>query len=83
MTVDERHRADAVFEGGGVKGIAFAGAMLLSSFSWMGAINHNPGFSLAMMPLRFSMSFAQSIFSAMVGAWFLASFAGLAVDSRS
>ncbi|HEY6961591.1 MAG TPA: patatin-like phospholipase family protein [Gaiellaceae bacterium] len=27
MTVDERHRADAVFEGGGVKGIAFAGAI--------------------------------------------------------
>jgi len=27
MPVDERHRADAVFEGGGVKGIAFAGAI--------------------------------------------------------
>ena len=27
MLVDERHRADAVFEGGGVKGIAFAGAI--------------------------------------------------------
>ena len=27
MAVDERHRADAVFEGGGVKGIAFAGAI--------------------------------------------------------
>ena len=25
--MDERHRADAVFEGGGVKGIAFAGAL--------------------------------------------------------
>jgi NTE family protein len=24
---DERHRADGVFEGGGVKGIAFAGAI--------------------------------------------------------
>ena len=27
MALDERHRADAVFEGGGVKGIAFAGAI--------------------------------------------------------
>jgi NTE family protein len=27
MPQDERHRADAVFEGGGVKGIAFAGAI--------------------------------------------------------
>src|SRR5579884_2507268 len=27
MAVDERHRADGVFEGGGVKGIAFAGAL--------------------------------------------------------
>jgi NTE family protein len=27
MAVDERHRADGVFEGGGVKGIAFAGAI--------------------------------------------------------
>ena len=26
MPIDERHRADAVFEGGGVKGVAFAGA---------------------------------------------------------
>ncbi len=27
MATDERHRADGVFEGGGVKGIAFAGAI--------------------------------------------------------
>src|SRR5579862_9615097 len=27
MATDERHRADGVFEGGGVKGIAFAGAL--------------------------------------------------------
>jgi NTE family protein len=27
MTIDERNRADGVFEGGGVKGIAFAGAL--------------------------------------------------------
>jgi NTE family protein len=27
MSIDERHRADGVFEGGGVKGIAFAGAL--------------------------------------------------------
>ena len=27
MAIDERHRADGVFEGGGVKGIAFAGAI--------------------------------------------------------
>ena len=27
MSPDERHRADGVFEGGGVKGIAFAGAI--------------------------------------------------------
>jgi len=27
MPQDERHRADGVFEGGGVKGIAFAGAI--------------------------------------------------------
>ena len=27
MPADEQHRADGVFEGGGVKGIAFAGAI--------------------------------------------------------
>jgi predicted acylesterase/phospholipase RssA len=27
VPADERHRVDAVFEGGGVKGIAFAGAI--------------------------------------------------------
>ena len=27
MPADEKHRADGVFEGGGVKGIAFAGAI--------------------------------------------------------
>jgi len=30
MPVDERHRADGVFEGGGVKGIAFAGALAVA-----------------------------------------------------
>ena len=30
MTIDEQHRADGVFEGGGVKGIAFAGALAVT-----------------------------------------------------
>jgi len=63
--------------------IALGGSMFLSSFSWIGAVNHSAGFSVATLPLRFSASFANTIFSTAVGAWFLASFAALAVESRA
>ena len=63
--------------------VAFAGSMFLSSFTWMGSMGgHNPGFSLALMPMQFSASIAHTLFSSAVGSWFLASFAGLAIDSR-
>ncbi len=62
--------------------IAIGGSMFLSSFSWIGMMNHSRGFTFATLPLRFSASFAQTLFSSAVGAWFLASFAGLAVESR-
>lgn len=73
-----RHLAVAIV----LMAIAFAGSMFLSSFSWIGMLNRSAGFSFAMLPLRFSASFAQTLFSGAVGAWFLASFAGLAVESR-
>lgn len=63
--------------------IAFAGSMFLSSFSWIGNFNHNAGLAFALMPMQFSASIANTIFSTAVGSWFLASFAGLAVESRS
>lgn len=62
--------------------ITFAGSMLLSSFSWIGNFNHNAGLNIALIPLQFSASIAQTLFSTAVGAWFLASFAALAIDRR-
>lgn len=63
--------------------ITLAGSMFLSSFSWLGNFNHNLGLNIALIPLQFSASIAQALFSAAVGAWFLASFAALAIDSRA
>ncbi|HEY3057154.1 MAG TPA: hypothetical protein VGK31_14605 [Thermoanaerobaculia bacterium] len=61
--------------------VTIGGSMLFSTFSAMGSFDHSGG--LMMMPLQFSASIANGIFSAAVGAWFLASFSALAVESPS
>lgn len=60
--------------------VMFAGSMLFSSFSWIGSFNHNAGLSFALLPLQFSSSIANTLFSTAVGAWLVASFAALAVE---
>ena len=72
-----RHLAVAVV----MIAVTLGGSMLFSMFSTMGSFHHNPGFNLMLLPVRFSASIANGIFSAAVGAWFLASFAALAVES--
>ncbi len=62
--------------------VTLAGSTVFSSFSWMGSLNHSTSFNIMLMPLQFSASIANGIFSAAVGAWFLASFAALAAESR-
>jgi hypothetical protein len=62
--------------------ISIGGAMVISMLSLPFQIGqqHNSVFSLAFAPLRIISSFAQTIFSAAVGAWFLASFVALTED---
>lgn len=64
--------------------VTFAASMVFSSFSALGSLGeHAPAtYSIMMIPVQFSASIANSIFSAAVGAWFLACFAALAVESR-
>jgi hypothetical protein len=62
--------------------VTFGGAMLISAFtipiSLIHQTSHTPPFvDIAFAPARIVSSFLQSIFSAAVGLWFLASFVGL------
>jgi hypothetical protein len=79
LTDAGRHLAVAVV----MIAVTIGGSMLFSTFSAMGSFRHPAGVSIMLMPLQFSASIANGIFSAAVGAWFLASFAALAVESRS
>ncbi len=54
-------------------------AMVVGSMSAMMSFGHQPN-GLMMIPMQFSSSILNSIFSAAVGAWFLACFAALAVE---
>lgn len=58
------------------------GSMFFASISFVGGMSDSPGYVLALMPLQLLGSFANSVFSTIVSAWFLASFAGLSVEPR-
>lgn len=62
--------------------ISVGGAMVISMLSLPFQIGqqHHAVFSLAFAPLQFVSSFAQTIFSAAISAWFLASFVALTED---
>lgn len=64
--------------------IAIAGSSLFASFSYLAAfgqmMNDSTAFALATMPLRMVGMFFNSIFSAIVSSWYLASYAALAVE---
>jgi hypothetical protein len=63
--------------------MTFAGSMLFSSFSWLGAFSRDATSHLFLMPFQFTSSILNSIFSAAIACWFLASFAALAVERRA
>ncbi|HEU4520899.1 MAG TPA: hypothetical protein VFT12_02785 [Thermoanaerobaculia bacterium] len=62
--------------------LMIAGSGLFASFSAIAGWNDSPTWTLAMMPMQLAGSFANSIFSTIIAAWFLACFATLAVDRR-
>ncbi|HJT18473.1 MAG TPA: hypothetical protein VJ853_13835 [Thermoanaerobaculia bacterium] len=62
--------------------IAFGGSMVISTFtmpmSMLRSMSHTPApFDIAFAPAQIVSSFLQSIFSAAVGLWFLASYVGM------
>ncbi|HEX8408622.1 MAG TPA: hypothetical protein VF883_07150 [Thermoanaerobaculia bacterium] len=64
--------------------IAIAGSSIFASFSYLAAfgqmMNDSAAFAIATMPLRMAGMFFNSIFSAIVSSWYLASYAALAVE---
>ena len=61
--------------------VAFGGAMAISMFtmpmSMLRGASNTPFFAIAFAPAQIVVSFAQGVFSAAVGLWFLASYVGL------
>lgn len=64
--------------------VTFAASMVFSGFSALGSLGDRvpATYSIMMIPVQFSASIVNSIFSTAVGAWFLACFSVLAVESR-
>lgn len=67
--------------------IALAGSSFFSSLSFLAgfsdAVNRNNGlFALFMMPLQVFGSMLNSVFSAILGAWYLAAYSALATEGR-
>jgi len=66
--------------------VAMAGSSLFASFSMFAAfgdsVGHNMTFNLVTMPLRMVGSILSSAFSALIGSWYLATYAALAVESQ-
>ncbi|HEX9161029.1 MAG TPA: hypothetical protein VF980_04910 [Thermoanaerobaculia bacterium] len=64
--------------------VTFAAAGLFGGLSMMAGIGRPPAnMSLMFLPLQFSASIANSVFSAGISAWFLACFASLAMEPRA
>lgn len=62
--------------------LMMVGTGVFASISAMTGISDSPAFALAVMPIQLIGSFANTIFSTIMAAWFLACFAALSVDSR-
>jgi hypothetical protein len=60
--------------------LTLVGMTVVSSFSMAFNWNTSPGFNLSVLPLQLIGSFLQTVFSAGMAAWFMASFAALTVD---
>jgi hypothetical protein len=58
------------------------GSGLFSTFSAIGSFSDSASFNAALMPMQMAGSLANSIVSTIIGAWFLACFAALAVEQR-
>lgn len=63
--------------------LMMVGSGVFASVSFVGGLNDSPGFAMAMLPLQFAGSIANSIFSSLIAAWFLACFASLTVSSHA
>ncbi|HUP49190.1 MAG TPA: hypothetical protein VNA04_10415 [Thermoanaerobaculia bacterium] len=57
--------------------LMIVGSGVFASISFVGGMSDSPGFVLAMMPMQLIGTLANTVFSAMIGAWFLACFAAL------
>lgn len=62
--------------------LMMVGTGVFASFSAMTGISDAPSFALAVMPMQMVGSFANTIFSTIMAAWFLACFAALSVEPR-
>ena len=66
--------------------IGMAGSSFFSSFSMFAAfgdsLGRHGGFNMVTLPVRLIGSMLNSAFSALIGSWFLASYAALAVESK-
>ena len=60
--------------------LTIVGSMMFASISFVGGFNDSPGFVLALLPLQIFGSLANSVFSTIISAWFLACFAGLSAE---
>ena len=60
--------------------VSFGAAMVVGSMSSMMSFGLGHSNNLMLIPMQFSSSILNSVFSAAVGAWFLACFAALAVE---
>jgi hypothetical protein len=67
--------------------VALAGSTVFASFSMFaafgGAMGHNATFSLVTLPIRLVGSLLSSAFSALIGSWYIAAYAALAVENKS
>ena len=62
--------------------LMIVGSMAFATLGAGSGFYDTPGFSLAVMPMQLVSSFINTIFSAVMTSWFLASFAALGVESR-
>ena len=62
--------------------LMIVGSMMFATLSAGSGFYDTPGFSLAVMPMQLISSFINTIFSAVMTSWFLASFAALGVEGR-
>ena len=62
--------------------LMIVGSMMFATLGAGSSFYDTPGFSLAVMPMQLVSSFINTIFSAVMTSWFLASFAALGVEEK-